>query len=69
MTRQTALAKLLNSEGDNYSLDQIIIIQRALKWYDDEINDLYWKDHIKQIVELYVHVQTKLIPEQESKHD
>ena len=66
MTRQKALEKLMAETP--CSIEQIIIIQRALKWYDDEINDLYWKDHIRQIVELYVHVHAKLIPEQESKH-
>lgn len=55
MTRQTALAKLLNSEGDNYSLGQIIIIQRALKWYDDEIDDVNWRAHIFGIVDMYAH--------------
>lgn len=55
MTRQKALAKLLNSEGDNYSLVQIIIIQRALKWYDDEIDDINWREHIFGIVDMYTH--------------
>lgn len=53
MTRQTALAKLLKSEGDNYSLAQIMNIKRALNWYDDEIDDINWRDHIFDIVELY----------------
>lgn len=53
MTRQKALAKLLNSEGDNYSLGQIIIIQRALKWYDDEIDDDNWREHIYFVISLY----------------
>lgn len=69
MTRQTALAKLLNSEGDNYlnlcpskdinySLGQIIIIQRALKWYDDEIDDINWREHIFGIVDLYCQIKS-----------
>ena len=66
MTRKEAMKKLMAET--KCSIDQIILIQRALKWYDDQINDLYWKDHIRQIVELYVYVQTKLIPEQESKN-
>lgn len=55
MTRQTALANLLKTEGDNYSLVQIIIIQRALKWYDDEIDDDNWREHIFGIVDMYTH--------------
>lgn len=56
MTRELALAKLLKEDGDNLTIDEIIFIKAALRWYDDEINDLYWKDHIINIVDLYKHV-------------
>ena len=58
MTRQKALANLLKTEGDNYSLGQIIIIQRALKWYDDEIDDEHWREHIFGIVDLYCQIKS-----------
>ena len=58
MTRQKALANLLKSEGDNYSLGQIIIIQHALKWYDDEIDDINWREHIFGIVDLYCQIKS-----------
>lgn len=56
MTRELALAKLLKEEGDKLTIDEICFIKKALRWYDDEINDLYWKDHIINIVDLYKHV-------------
>lgn len=56
MTRQLALAKFLKEEGDNFTINEITFIKEALKWYDDEINDLYWKDHIINIVDLYTYV-------------
>ena len=56
MTTKLALAKLLKEDGDKLSIDEIKFIKAALRWYDDEINDLYWKDHIINVVDLYRHV-------------
>ena len=56
MTRELALAKFLKEEGDNLTISEICFIKQALKWYDDEINDLYYKDHIVNIIDLYKYV-------------
>ena len=52
MTRKEALEKLMAETP--CSIDQIIIIQRSLKWYDQEIDDKNWYEHIYNIVDLYV---------------
>ncbi len=56
MTTNLALAKLLNEEGDKLTISEICFIKEALRWYSDEINDLHWKDHIINVVDLYRHV-------------
>ena len=55
MTTTTAL-KLFMQEETNLTAEQIRLIKEALTWYSDNINDLYYRDHIINIVDLYSHV-------------
>lgn len=55
MTTTTAL-KLFMQEETNLTAEQIKLIKEALTWYSDNINDLYYRDHIINIVDLYSHV-------------
>lgn len=54
MTRQKAMAKVLQKYGDKFSIKQIMGIKAALKWYgEDDIIDDEWEDHVANIVEMY----------------
>lgn len=55
MTTKLAL-KLFLQEETNLTANEIKLIKEALAWYSDEVNDLYYKDHIVNIVDLYRHV-------------
>ncbi len=55
MTTTTAL-KLFMQQETNLNADQIQLVKDALAWYSDNINDLYYRDHIINIVDLYKYV-------------
>lgn len=56
MTRKQALAKVLQKNGDNLTIMEIMTIKKALNWYgEDDIIDDQWGEHVAGIVEMYVY--------------
>ena len=54
MTRNLALAKVLQKYGNQLSLEVISTIRQALKWYgEDDISDTDWDEHVTNIVQMY----------------
>ena len=54
MTRQMALAKVLQKYGDQFSIEVIATIKEALKWYgEDDISDTDWDEHVAGILQIY----------------
>lgn len=61
MTRKLALANLLKESGDMFSIEDISIMKKALNWYgDDDINDVYWFEHLTNIFEMYLYMQKSI---------
>ena len=58
MTRNLALAKVLQKYGDQLSIGVIATIKQALKWYgEDNISDTDWDEHVTNITIAYCYLE------------
>ena len=40
MNTKTALIKFIQAHEDTITVEQIVLVKKALKWYEDDIDDI-----------------------------
>ena len=60
MTRQEAFKRVVKKYGDVWPVGSLVLVKNALMWYDDDILDDMWEDHISSIVQAYKYVNLEM---------
>lgn len=60
MTRQEAFKRVVKKYGDIWPVGSLVLVKNALMWYDDDILDDMWEDHISGIVQAYKYLNLEM---------